>query len=64
MQYRNTMVLITHDIPVVAELADRVAVLYAGTVVEVGDTYEIFKEPLHPYTSMLISAIPPSQIST
>jgi peptide/nickel transport system ATP-binding protein len=58
MQYRNTMVLITHDIPVVAELADRVAVLYAGTVVEVGDTYEIFKEPLHPYTSMLISAIP------
>jgi peptide/nickel transport system ATP-binding protein len=57
-QYRNTMVLITHDIPIVAELADRVAVLYAGTVVEVGDTYEVFREPLHPYTAMLIASIP------
>lgn len=56
--YKNTMVLITHDIPIASELADRVAVLYAGTIVEAGDTYEIFKEPLHPYTSMLISAIP------
>lgn len=56
--YRNTMVLITHDIPITSELADRVAVLYAGTIVEAGDTYEIFKEPLHPYTSMLMSAIP------
>lgn len=58
MKYKNTMILITHDIPIVAELADRLAVLYAGTVVEIGDTYEVFKEPLHPYTSMLISAIP------
>lgn len=57
-QYRNTMVLITHDIPIVAELADRVAVLYAGTVVEVGDTYDVFREPLHPYTAMLIASIP------
>ncbi|MEM0066042.1 MAG: ABC transporter ATP-binding protein [Sulfolobales archaeon] len=56
--YKNTMVLITHDIPIVSELSDRVAVLYAGAIVESADTYEIFKEPLHPYTSMLISAIP------
>lgn len=56
--YKNTMILITHDIPVAMELADRVAVLYAGSIVESGDSYKIFKEPLHPYTSMFISAIP------
>lgn len=56
--YKNTMLLITHDLPIAVELADRIAVLYAGTIVEEGYVYEIFKEPLHPYTSMLISAIP------
>lgn len=53
-----TTVLITHDIGVVAELADRVAVLYAGRVVEQGPIQEVLREPRHPYTAGLIHAIP------
>ncbi|MCG3223141.1 MAG: ABC transporter ATP-binding protein [Candidatus Heimdallarchaeota archaeon] len=50
--------LITHDLSVAAEIADRVAVMYGGNVVEVSSTRNIFKEPLHPYTHMLMKAIP------
>ncbi|UCC28102.1 MAG: ABC transporter ATP-binding protein [Candidatus Bathyarchaeota archaeon] len=50
--------LITHDLSVAAEIADRVAVMYGGNVVEVSSTRSIFKEPLHPYTQMLMKAIP------
>ncbi len=50
--------LITHDLSVAAEIADRVAVMYGGNVVEVSSTRNIFKEPLHPYTQMLMKAIP------
>ena len=45
------MVLITHDLGVVAEMADRVAVMYAGQIVEEADDVELFREPLHPYTT-------------
>ncbi len=57
-KFRTTMILITHDLPVVAELADRVAVLYAGKIVEYGSFRDIFEKPLHPYTQMLIRSIP------
>jgi oligopeptide/dipeptide ABC transporter ATP-binding protein len=50
--------MITHDLSVAAEIADRVAVMYGGNTVEVASTRKIFKEPLHPYTQMLMKAIP------
>jgi peptide/nickel transport system ATP-binding protein len=50
--------LITHDLGVIAEVADRVCVMYAGNVVEVGPVKEIFKHGLHPYTQGLLSSIP------
>lgn len=55
---RTTMILITHDLPVAAELADMVAVLYAGKVVEYGPVEEVFNRPGHPYTQLLIKSIP------
>jgi oligopeptide/dipeptide ABC transporter ATP-binding protein len=53
-----TTVLITHDLGVVAGLADRVAVMYAGVVVEVASVTELFDSPRHPYTSALLESIP------
>lgn len=56
---KNTAVLlITHDFGVVSQFADRVAVMYAGRIVEYGSVRQIFTEPGHPYTRMLISSIP------
>ena len=52
------MVLITHDLGVVARIANRVAVMYAGQIVEEGNTKDIFAAPQHPYTRGLISCIP------
>jgi peptide/nickel transport system ATP-binding protein len=54
----TAMLLITHDMGVIAEMADRVAVLYAGRVVEVGDVHAVLRKPLHPYTKGLIGSIP------
>jgi len=51
-------IFITHDLGVVANMADRVAVMYAGKIVEYGTSYEIFFEPKHPYTWALLSSIP------
>jgi oligopeptide/dipeptide ABC transporter ATP-binding protein len=51
------IVLITHDLGLIAELADRVVVMYAGRVVEVGDVYTIFESPRHPYTVGLLSSL-------
>jgi peptide/nickel transport system ATP-binding protein len=53
-----TTVIITHDMGVVAEMADRVVVLYAGRVVEEGPTQSVLRHPQHPYTRGLIHAIP------
>lgn len=53
-----TIILVTHDMAVHAELADRVAVMYAGGIVEIGDVRQIFKAPKHPYTQGLIGSIP------
>lgn len=53
-----SVLMITHDLSVAAEIADRIAVMYGGNVVEVATTKEIFRNPLHPYTVMLMKAIP------
>ncbi len=53
-----TVVYITHDLGVVANVAERVAVLYAGQIVEIGTVEEIFYEPRHPYTWALLSSLP------
>ncbi len=55
---RTAVVLITHDLGIVAEMADRVAVMYAGEIVEETDVRAIFRNPLHPYTKGLIGSIP------
>lgn len=57
-EYRMSMLLISHDMGVVAEMADRVAVMYAGKIVEEAPVRDIFKEPLHPYTRGLLDSIP------
>lgn len=57
-KYGSTILYITHDMGVVAELCERVAVMYAGVVCEAADVAEIFKEPLHPYTRALLESIP------
>jgi len=54
----TTMIFITHDLSLAAELADRVAVMYAGRIVELGDVYEIFYRPKHPYTYALMKTVP------
>ena len=53
------LVLITHDLAVVADVADRVAVMYAGRIVETGAVVDVFTEPAHPYTFGLMHSIPP-----
>jgi peptide/nickel transport system ATP-binding protein len=53
-----SFILITHDIATSSELADRVAVMYAGQVVEVSDARRFFGEPLHPYSRMLMASVP------
>jgi peptide/nickel transport system ATP-binding protein len=57
-EYNTTVILITHNMGVVAEMADRVAVMYAGKIVEIGSVDQIFKNPLHPYTQGLLRAVP------
>jgi len=57
-EFNSSILLITHDLGVVAELSDKVAVMYAGKVVEYSDVVSIFKEPIHPYTKALIGAVP------
>jgi oligopeptide/dipeptide ABC transporter ATP-binding protein len=53
-----TLILITHNIGIVAEMADNVAVMYAGRIIEIGPTEDIFENPLHPYTKGLLESAP------
>lgn len=57
-EFNYTIVFITHDLGVVANIADRVAVLYAGQVIELGTVEEVFYDPRHPYTWALLSSLP------
>lgn len=57
-EMNTALVLITHDLGVVAEIADDVAVVYAGEIIEYGSKYSIYREPKHPYTTALFQAIP------
>ena len=57
-QLGSAVILITHDLGVIAEMADRVAVMYAGVIVEQTSVLKLFKEPLHPYTVGLIGSTP------
>jgi oligopeptide/dipeptide ABC transporter ATP-binding protein len=52
------LILITHDLGVVASVADRIAVMYAGRIVEHADVYALYERPAHPYTRALIDSIP------
>jgi oligopeptide/dipeptide ABC transporter ATP-binding protein len=54
----TAIMLITHDLGVIAEMADRVAVMYAGKIVESADVFELFADPMHPYTEGLMGSIP------
>ncbi|WP_438313740.1 ABC transporter ATP-binding protein [Sporosarcina sp. FA9] len=53
-----SIILITHDLGVVAKIADRIAVMYAGKIIEIGDKREIFYTPQHPYTKGLLNSVP------
>ncbi len=57
-EFNYTIVFITHDLGVVANIADRVAVLYAGQLIELGTVEEVFYDPKHPYTWALLSSLP------
>ena len=58
---QTTILLITHDLGVVAQICDRVGVMYAGQLVEVAPVSEIFRSPRHPYTQALLAALPTQQ---
>ena len=57
-QYQNTLILVSHDMGVHYQITNRLGIMYSGSFVEMGETEEIFSNPLHPYTKMLISALP------
>jgi peptide/nickel transport system ATP-binding protein len=56
--FKNTIILVTHDMGVHANIADRIGIMYAGKIVEEGTTEQIFRQPLHPYTQFLINSLP------
>ena len=57
-QFRSSMIFVTHDLTVHANIANRLGIMYAGRLVEEGPTAEVFHEPLHPYTQHLIASLP------
>jgi peptide/nickel transport system ATP-binding protein/oligopeptide transport system ATP-binding protein len=57
-EYNMGLILITHDLGVVADVADKIAVMYAGRIVETSPVHEIYKRPAHPYTKGLLESIP------
>jgi peptide/nickel transport system ATP-binding protein len=57
-RHRTAILYVSHDLAVVASLADRVAVMYSGEIVEAGASAQVLGEPLHPYTRALIRAVP------
>jgi peptide/nickel transport system permease protein len=63
-KFNMSVLLITHDLGVVAETCDRVLVMYAGEIVEEGEVAQILKQPRHPYTRALLAATPRNDIRT
>ncbi|MBW3086002.1 Oligopeptide transport ATP-binding protein OppD [Austwickia sp. TVS 96-490-7B] len=57
-EHQMGLILITHDLGVVADVADRIAVMYAGRLMETADVYELYRRPAHPYTKGLLDSIP------
>ncbi len=57
-KFNTAIMLITHNFGLVAEIADRIGIMYAGEMVESGDVFEIFAAPTHPYTRLLMEALP------
>jgi peptide/nickel transport system ATP-binding protein len=62
-EFDLTIILITHNIGVVAEVADRVAVMYAGRMAEMGSVYDVFADPRHPYTRGLLRSVPNIEVT-
>ncbi len=54
----SSLILVSHDIAILAEVADRIAIIYAGKIMEIQEVMELFDEPLHPYTQGLIDSVP------
>lgn len=57
-QFKNTMILVSHDMGVHYQVAHRMGIMYSGSFAELGKTEEIFNDPVHPYTKMLVGALP------
>lgn len=57
-EYNMSMIFISHDLSVIAELADKIAIMYAGEIVELGPAENVYTKPAHPYTQLLLKAIP------
>lgn len=57
-EYNMSLMLVTHDLGIVAEICDKVAIMYAGKIVEIADVYTLYKNPRHPYTIGLLDSVP------
>ena len=57
-QFKNTLVIVSHDMGVHYQITDRMGIMYSGSFVELGRTEDIFEDPIHPYTKMLIGGLP------
>jgi len=60
-RHHTSVLYISHDLSLVREISDRVAVMYAGRIAEIGSTDDVFRQPLHPYTRSLMAAVPSSR---
>ncbi len=58
MEYKTSLLMITHNLGIISELCEKVAVMYAGRIIEYGTVAEVFTNPLHPYTQGLLGALP------